>query len=100
MISPIVIQLANKIKAAHILVEKHSQALEILEQLKNGGSFSKLAKKHSTCPSNKRGGRLGEFGRGQMVREFEKAAFSLDKGEITKEPIKTEYGYHIIKRTG
>ncbi|MFP3950629.1 MAG: peptidylprolyl isomerase [Candidatus Bathyarchaeia archaeon] len=92
--------MANKIKASHILVEKQSQALDILEQLKQGGSFSKLAKEHSICPSGKRGGRLGEFGRGQMVREFEKAAFSLNKGDITEEPVKTKFGYHIIKRTG
>jgi len=92
--------MANKINASHILVEKQSQALKILEDLKTGADFKELAKKHSTCPSGKRGGDLGSFGRGQMVKPFEDAAFALNVGETTKEPVKTQFGYHIIKRTG
>ncbi|MBN2335429.1 peptidylprolyl isomerase [Candidatus Bathyarchaeota archaeon] len=92
--------MAAKIKAAHILVEKQSQALKILEELGKGGDFGKLAKQHSTCPSGKRGGDLGSFGRGQMVKPFEEAAFNLKVGETTKEPVKTQFGYHIIKRLG
>jgi len=91
--------MADRIRAYHILVEKHSQALQVLERLGKGEDFAKIAAEVSTCPSRKRGGDLGEFGRGVMVREFEKAAFALQKGETTREPVKTEFGYHVIKRT-
>lgn len=93
------IEMASKIRASHILVEKHSQALQILEELKRGKKFKELARKHSTCPSGKKGGDLGIFGRGQMVKEFEKAAFALKVGEVSQ-PVKTKFGYHIIKKTG
>ncbi|MDP2900834.1 MAG: peptidylprolyl isomerase [Candidatus Bathyarchaeota archaeon] len=89
----------TKIRASHILVEKQSQALKVLEELKAGGDFRELARKYSTCPSGKRGGDLGQFGRGQMVREFEQAAFALKQGEVS-EPVKSQFGYHVIKRTG
>jgi peptidyl-prolyl cis-trans isomerase C len=89
----------TKIAASHILVDKHSQALKILEELNSGTKFEDLAKKYSTCPSGKRGGALGKFDRGQMVKPFENAAFELKVGETTKEPVKTQFGYHIIKRT-
>jgi peptidyl-prolyl cis-trans isomerase C len=92
--------MSTKVKASHILVEKQSQALKVLEELKAGGNFGDLAKKYSTCPSGKKGGDLGQFGRGQMVREFEQAAFALKTGQITEQPVKTQFGYHIIKRTG
>lgn len=89
----------SKIRASHILVEKHSQAVKIIEELQKGASFTELARKNSKCPSGKKGGNLGKFSRGQMVKEFERAAFSLKKGEITQTPIKTQFGYHIIKRS-
>ena len=89
----------SKIKASHILVKKRSQAVSILDELRAGADFRELAKKHSTCPSGKKGGDLGFFTRGKMVKEFEKAAFSLSKGELSG-IVKTEFGYHIIKRTG
>ena len=92
--------MSTKVRASHILVEKQSQALKVLEELKSGADFGGLAKKYSTCPSGKRGGDLGQFGRGQMVREFEQAAFALKPGQMTEQPIKTQFGYHIIKRTG
>ncbi len=92
--------MSTKVRASHILVEKQSQALKVLEELKAGADFGGLAKKYSTCPSGKRGGDLGQFGRGQMVREFEQAAFALKPGQVTEQPIKTQFGYHIIKRTG
>ena len=92
--------MSTKVRASHILVEKQSQALKVLEELKAGADFGGLAKKYSTCPSGKRGGDLGQFGRGQMVREFEQAAFALKPGQVTDQPIKTQFGYHIIKRTG
>jgi parvulin-like peptidyl-prolyl isomerase len=91
--------MSTKMKASHILVEKQSQAMKILEELKAGADFKDLAKKYSICPSGKKGGDLGQFNRGQMVREFEQAAFILKQGEISG-LIKTQFGYHIIKRTG
>jgi foldase protein PrsA len=93
--------LADKIKCSHILVKKQSEALVILDRLKKGESFTNLARDLSIDKgSAKRGGDLGLFGRGMMVKEFEEAAFKLKKGEITQEPVKTEFGYHIIKRAG
>ena len=91
--------MVSKVRASHILVEKHSQALKVLEELKAGRDFKGLARKHSTCPSRKRGGDLGFFGRGRMVKEFERAAFALKVGEVSG-PVKTQFGYHVIKKTG
>ena len=91
--------MSTKIRASHILVEKQSQAIKVQEELKAGASFSELARKYSTCPSGKRGGDLGQFGRGQMVKEFEVVAFALKPGQVSG-PVKTKFGYHIIKRTG
>ena len=91
--------LADKIKCSHILVNKQSEALSIIERLKKGESFDKLAKEVSIDRgSGKRGGDLGFFGRGIMVRAFEVASFKLEKNQIS-EPVKSEFGYHIIKRT-
>lgn len=90
--------MVSKIRASHILVEKQSHALRILEELEVGKDFKELARKHSTCPSGKRGGDLGFFGRGQMVKEFERAAFALKVGQISQ-PVRTKFGYHIIKKT-
>jgi foldase protein PrsA len=89
---------SNKIKCSHILLKKHSEALEVLNRIKNGESFSNLAKDLSIDPaSGKRGGDLGFFRRGMMVKPFEDVAFKLAKGEIS-EPVKTDFGYHVIKR--
>lgn len=90
--------MVSKIRASHILVDKHSQALRVLEDLEAGKDFKSLARERSTCPSRKRGGDLGFFGRGQMVKEFERAAFALKVGEVSG-PVKTQFGYHIIKKT-
>ncbi len=87
----------NKVHCAHILVETQREANAVLERLKKGEKFAKIAKEVSLCPSKKRGGDLGTFGRGKMVKEFEKAAFALQKGQISP-IIKTKFGYHIIKR--
>jgi foldase protein PrsA len=93
--------MVDKIKCSHILVNKHSEALQILERIKNGESFANLARELSIDRgSGTRGGDLGFFGRGQMVRPFEEAAFKLKKGELTNEPVRTQFGYHIIKRAG
>lgn len=89
----------SKVKASHILVKKKSEADNILKEMEKGADFAELARKYSLCPSGKKGGSLGFFTRGKMVKEFEKAAFSLAKGEMSG-AVKTEFGYHIIKRTG
>ncbi|MCW1312284.1 MAG: peptidyl-prolyl cis-trans isomerase [Candidatus Parvarchaeota archaeon] len=88
--------MVDKIRCAHILVEKQSVANSILERINKGESFSKLAEQFSIDSSRRRGGDLGYFGRGVMVKEFEKAAFSLNKGQVSQ-PVKTQFGYHIIK---
>ena len=82
--------------ASHILVEEEDKAREIYEKIKNGGDFEELAKEYSTCPSKEKGGNLGTFTKGQMVKEFEDAVFENEVGTIT-EPVKTQFGYHIIK---
>ena len=90
--------MSNKIKCSHILLKKQSEALAVLERIKNGEKFGKLAKELSIdSGSAKRDGNLGYFGRGKMVKEFENAAFNLQAGQIS-EPVKTQYGYHVIKR--
>lgn len=87
----------SQIRASHILVKSEDEAKKILEELKKGGNFAKLAKAKSTDPgSAKNGGDLGLFSKGQMVPEFENAAFSAKAGELTG-PVKTQFGYHIIK---
>jgi parvulin-like peptidyl-prolyl isomerase len=87
----------NRIHCAHILVKTEKEADSALERLKKGDKFSNIAKQISTCSSKKRGGDLGFFSRGKMVKEFEKAAFSLQKGQVSP-IVKTQFGYHIIKR--
>jgi len=90
--------LTNKIKCSHILVQKQSEAIVILDKIRQGEKFGKLARELSIdSGSAKRDGNLGYFGRGNMVKEFETAAFNLEVGKIS-EPVKTQYGYHIIKR--
>jgi peptidyl-prolyl cis-trans isomerase C len=89
--------MADKVRCAHILVTKESQAKEVLEKLSKGESFAKLAEQYSIDGTKKRGGDLGFFGHGMMVKEFEKAAFDLQKGQ-TSGIVKTQFGYHIIKR--
>ena len=82
------------------MVQKQSEALAILERLKKGEKFAVLAKELSTDRgSGKRGGDLGYFSRGKMVKPFEQEAFKLNVGQIS-EPVKTEFGYHVIKRFG
>ncbi len=90
---------AGRVMASHILVEKLSLAQDIKHRLDEGEDFRKLANEYSTCPSKKRGGDLGIFGRGEMVLEFERAVYKMNIGEIS-DPIKTKFGYHLIKRTG
>lgn len=84
------------VAASHILVDSEEEAKKIREELDNGLDFADAATKYSNCPSKKSGGSLGEFPEGQMVPEFEQVAFSMKVGEIS-EPVKTQFGYHIIK---
>ncbi|NWJ83707.1 peptidylprolyl isomerase [Marine Group I thaumarchaeote] len=87
-----------KIKCSHILVEKQSESLAIVERIKKGEKFGRLAKELSIdSGSAKKDGNLGYFTKGMMVKSFEQVAFKLQIAEIS-EPIKTEFGYHIIKR--
>ena len=88
--------MVKKVHAKHILVKTEEEANAILYDLKNGQEFEEVAKEKSTCPSGKKGGDLGWFGKGMMVKEFETAAFELKPGELSK-PVKTQFGWHIIK---
>jgi foldase protein PrsA len=89
----------EQVEASHILVEDEETAKEVKEKLDNGGDFAELAKEYSTDTSNaESGGELGFFAKGEMVAEFDEKAFTMKKGEIS-EPVKTEFGYHIIKVT-
>ena len=87
----------SKAHCAHILVKTEKEAKAVLERLKKGEKFANVAREISLCPSKKHGGDLGTFSRGKMVKEFEKAAFALQKGQ-TSPIVKTKFGYHIIKR--
>jgi parvulin-like peptidyl-prolyl isomerase len=87
----------DKVHCAHILVKTETEAKAVLERLNKGEKFANVAKEVSLCPSKKNGGDLGTFGRGKMVKEFETAAFALDKGQ-TSEIVKTKFGCHIVKR--
>lgn len=87
----------EEVNARHILVKDEAKAKEIADKLAKGGDFAALAKENSEDPGSKdNGGDLGYFGHGQMVPEFEKAAFALEKGKISA-PVKSNFGFHIIK---
>ncbi len=83
--------------ASHILVDTEAEAADLKMQLDEGADFEELARKHSQCPSGKAGGSLGQFSRGQMVPEFDEVIFSdLPLGTVS-EPVKTDFGHHLIK---
>jgi peptidyl-prolyl cis-trans isomerase C len=86
----------KQVDARHILVKTEEEAMAIIGELDTGKDFAELAKAKSTGPSGKNGGTLGYFSKGQMVPEFEKAAFALENGTYTKKPVKTQFGWHII----
>jgi peptidyl-prolyl cis-trans isomerase C len=88
--------MVTEVRASHILVKDETKARDLLLQVKSGKSFEELAKKNSTCPSGKNGGDLGWFTRGRMVKPFSDAAFAGKKGDVVG-PVKTEFGYHVIK---
>ena len=88
------------VSASHILVSREAEANEIKAKIESGEmSFEDAAKQYSSCPSKAQGGDLGEFGRGQMVPEFEQAAFDMEVGEL-RGPVKTQFGYHLIRLDG
>jgi peptidyl-prolyl cis-trans isomerase C len=106
--------MAETVQASHILLmykgssrssatrskdEAKSEIAALKQQIDSGADFGDLARKHSDCPSKSRGGDLGSFGRGQMVGPFENAAFALPVGG-TSDVVETDFGYHIIRRTG
>ena len=86
------------VNASHILVATREEALDILAKIKGGElSFEDAAAAYSSCPSKEQGGNLGDFGQGQMVPEFDKAVFAMAEGEISEEPVQTQFGFHLIK---
>jgi peptidyl-prolyl cis-trans isomerase C len=87
----------EEISARHILVETEEEAKALITELDAGKDFAELAKEKSTGPSAGQGGDLGFFTKGRMVPEFEAAAFEITPGEYGKEPVKTQFGWHVIK---
>ena len=87
--------MAKSVRASHILVGSEKDAQKIMFRLEKGEDFAALAKRFSKCPSKAKGGDLGWFGPGQMVKEFEDAAFAAPRGSPVG-PVRTQFGYHII----
>ena len=87
-----------KASARHILVDTETKCAELKQQIENGADFAEVAKQHSNCPSGKKGGELGTFGRGQMVPEFDEVVFSAPIGDV-QGPVKTQFGYHLLEVT-
>jgi len=83
-------------RARHILVKTEAECLDLKKQIEGGADFAALAAKHSQCPSGRSGGDLGEFGPGQMVREFDTVVFSAEPGSV-EGPVQTQFGYHLIE---
>lgn len=83
-------------RARHILVPTKKDCLDLLERINNGEDFGIIAEQHSKCPSGKKGGDLGEFKPGMMVKEFDKVVFSGNVGEVYG-PVQTQFGYHLIE---
>ena len=88
----------ESVNASHILVDTEEKACELLAKINAGEiSFEDAAREHSSCPSKANGGSLGDFGKGQMVPEFDAAVFAMEEGAISEAPVKTQFGYHLIK---
>ena len=85
-------------RARHILVDSEAKCLELKEQISQGTDFAEVAKQHSSCPSGRSGGELGEFGPGMMVKEFDEVVFSADLNTV-QGPVKTQFGYHLLEVT-
>ena len=87
-----------KASARHILVADEQACEDLKGQIEGGADFAALAAEHSTCPSGKQGGELGEFSPGQMVPEFDQVVFSAEVGKV-QGPVKTQFGYHLVEVT-
>ena len=87
-----------KASARHILVDSEELCEQLKQQILDGMDFAAVAREHSTCPSSRRGGDLGSFGRGQMVREFDTVVFSAPLNTV-QGPVRTQFGYHLIEVT-
>lgn len=87
-----------KASARHILVDTELEAQELKDRIEGGADFAALAKEHSSCPSGQKGGELGEFGPGMMVREFDEVVFSAEVNTV-QGPVKTQFGYHLLEVT-
>ncbi len=88
----------SKASARHILVNTEEECEDLKQQIEAGADFAEMAKQHSTCPSGRKGGELGEFGPGQMVKEFDDVVFSGDLNTVHG-PVKTQFGYHLLEIT-
>jgi len=88
----------RRARARHILVNSEEKCQALKKEITEGADFAELAKQHSTCPSGKRGGDLGEFGPGQMVKEFDEVVFSAAVNQV-QGPVKTQFGYHLLEVT-
>ncbi len=88
----------SKATARHILVNNEEECESLKKQIEDGADFVEIAKEHSTCPSGRKGGDLGEFGSGQMVKEFDEVVFSGDLNTVHG-PVKTQFGYHLLEIT-
>ena len=84
--------------ARHILVASEGECNELKEKIEGGADFAELARVHSRCPSGAEGGALGEFGPGQMVKEFDEVVFSAELNKV-QGPVKTQFGYHLLEVT-
>ena len=88
----------TQMRASHILVPTLIDAINLKNQISEGADFAQLASTHSKCPSGKNGGDLGMFGQGMMVKPFEDATIATPVGSVSQ-PVQTQFGYHLIKRT-
>ena len=88
-----------KATARHILVDSEQKCQELKDQILGGENFADVAREHSSCPSGQQGGDLGEFGPGDMVKEFDEVVFKAALNEV-QGPVKTQFGYHLLEVTG
>lgn len=84
--------------ARHILVDTEELCNELKQKIENGTDFAEIAKEHSSCPSGKKGGDIGQFGPGQMVKEFDEVVFNKELNQVHG-PVKTQFGYHLLEIT-
>jgi len=87
-----------KAQARHILVDTEEKCNDLKQQIADGAAFADVARDNSSCPSGKTGGDLGEFGPGQMVKEFDEVVFNNEVG-VVHGPVKTQFGYHLLEIT-